>query len=91
MEGVMGILWSSIMGYALRRMKKPPKKLAIFIFLDMVDLKCEKIEKCDQKFFLGTIQTIWRKKSFYPQEKKNILFLLICGWAQTYSHESTST
>ena len=54
------------MGYVLRRMKNPKKLFANFSFWDIVDLKCEKSEKCDQnfffrpismKFFMGTIQT----------------------------------
>ena len=52
----------------------------------MVDLKCEKIEKCGQIFFscdfdenfLGMIQTILRIKSFYFQEKKMFTFFAVC-------------
>ena len=62
--------------------KTPKECFPIYSFWDMVDLKCEKSEKCGKniffrlismKFFLGTIQTILRIFFFI---KKFFIFLM---------------
>ena len=69
--------------------KSPPKKISFFSLWDMVDMKCEKSEKCGQK----NCFVRFRWKCFWVRfrrswEKKVSTFKLICRWARTCSHES---
>ena len=63
--------------YIEKNEEQKQTKIPIYSFSDMVDLKCEKIEKCGQniffrlismKIFLGTIQTIL--SIFFSKVKK---------------------
>ena len=62
------------MGYILRRMKNKKKNsFLIFSFWDMVDLKCKKSEKCNQKIFF--VRFRWNFFGYDSNDFKNFYFL----------------